>query len=482
MPKEAEIETQFMRMDKDGSGQLDMTELKDLLHLLGVTPIQPGDGRPSAKQDDRVKPSLVRRASFTTTQANNLPAMQIKAYDRHLAAVVKQFDVSGDGLLNLSEFKLMVRAVVRQQMTLKPVTRMQGKWAKPPADVAEPARTERLLAHPFTILRSCGSDCQDSMSLNMMGKTSGGQFIGICFAWASMIVQASVWLACHVHAMAMCMGICFAWALTIVQASVWRPQEPSKGAGQPRNAHRHVAECLDCGSAVRPRVQCVCLPPAGNCVAVRCGGRLATHLLLISAFLCFRCSPQVLCGFISGLGPYVLKGSSAAFAQVLTVALIKLSWAGVLIGYQPCVCLLVNNVIAGQVCRSHWPAHLREDTRDRRAACCEAQRRWSGGPGKLRDKAPHAPFMPPPLPSPILCSQFISEGLAAVLVLIAAQPSTASDTADMLRLASFFMLLFPVFIPVMQKAYDGLFVNVRTMHPWSCLPRCSCECLDVDLN
>ena len=75
-----------------------------------------------------------------------------------------------------------------------------------------------------------------------------------------------------------------------------------------------------------------------------------------------------------------------------------------------------------------------------------------------------------PSPLAILRSQFISEGLAAVLVLIAAQPSTASDTADMLRLASFFMLLFPVFIPVMQKAYDGVFVNVRTTRPWSCVP------------
>ena len=152
MPTEAEIEKQFMEMDKDSSGLLDMTALEDLLHLLGVTPIQPGDDRRCANQDDCVR-SLFGRASFTTTRADNLPAMQMKAYSRHLAAVVKQFDVSGGGLLNLSEFKQMVRAVVRQQMSLKPVTRMQGKWAKPPADVAEPARTAsatpaRGVVHP----------------------------------------------------------------------------------------------------------------------------------------------------------------------------------------------------------------------------------------------------------------------------------------------------------------------------------------------
>ena len=39
---------------------------------------------------------------------------------------------------------------------------------------------------------------------------------------------------------------------------------------------------------------------------------------------------QVTCGILSGLGPYIMKGTTAAKAQVLSVAAIKLSWAAIL--------------------------------------------------------------------------------------------------------------------------------------------------------
>ena len=57
---------------------------------------------------------------------------------------------------------------------------------------------------------------------------------------------------------------------------------------------------------------------------------------------------QVTCGILSGLGPYIMKGTTAAKAQVLSVAAIKLSWAAILACYSPCVCGLANAVIVSQ--------------------------------------------------------------------------------------------------------------------------------------
>ena len=60
---------------------------------------------------------------------------------------------------------------------------------------------------------------------------------------------------------------------------------------------------------------------------------------------------QVACSVISGIGPYIARGTGAATAQVLSVALVKLGWACILLTYRPCVCLLVNLVISMQVCQ-----------------------------------------------------------------------------------------------------------------------------------
>ena len=53
---------------------------------------------------------------------------------------------------------------------------MRGKWVKPPGDQAEPARTERLLARPFVLLRPRSADMQDAMALNVFAQASGGGF------------------------------------------------------------------------------------------------------------------------------------------------------------------------------------------------------------------------------------------------------------------------------------------------------------------
>ena len=75
------------------------------------------------------------------------------------------------------------------QRLATPVDRFTGKWVRPSLDVAEPARTERLLARPFTVFHGCAADIQDSMALHLLNKASGRRFLGLGFSWFSMLVQ-----------------------------------------------------------------------------------------------------------------------------------------------------------------------------------------------------------------------------------------------------------------------------------------------------
>ena len=112
---------------------------------------------------------------------------------------------------------------------------------------------------------------------------------------------------------------------------------------------------------------------------------------------------QVVLGVVSGLGPYIAKGSAAATAQVLSVALVKIGWAALLIVFVPCMDRLVNAVVVAQM---------------------------------------------------------LSEGVSALLLLLAALNSTPSEVAASIQWVVFGMLLIPVFFPVIQKAYDGLVVSL----------------------
>ena len=76
--------------------------------------------------------------------------------------------------------------------TLKPVERVSGKWGKPPGDMAEPARTERLLSRHFVLRRQHAADRLDQMSLCVFGKTTGRNFLGVAFAWLGMAIQVGV--------------------------------------------------------------------------------------------------------------------------------------------------------------------------------------------------------------------------------------------------------------------------------------------------
>ena len=215
--------------------------------------------------------------------------------------VMKRYDKSGDLRLSEDEFGALLTKIRAHLIVLPPQQRLAGKWTKPPEESLEPERTERLLAAPFRVLRSRGADCQDSMSLSLFGKTSGDMLLGMCFQWASMMMQVS-------------------------------------------------------------------------------------------------------CGVVQGIGPYITQDTAAATAQILSIAGVKIGWALVLLCYRPCACGLTNAII---VC------------------------------------------------------QFALEGISSVLLFLAAAWDDGSgDLVGTMRLISFLLLLFPVFLPVMQKFYDGVIVSI----------------------
>ena len=59
------------------------------------------------------------------------------------------------------------------------------------ADVAEPARTERILTRPYSVLKPCAADYIDGMSMTLMPKSSGKYFLGMAFNWYTLLIQ--VW-------------------------------------------------------------------------------------------------------------------------------------------------------------------------------------------------------------------------------------------------------------------------------------------------
>ena len=56
-------------------------------------------------------------------------------------------------------------------------------------EVAEPARTERLLAKPFCLFRSRAADMHTSLSTLLLGRSSGGSLMHITYDWLFLFVQ-----------------------------------------------------------------------------------------------------------------------------------------------------------------------------------------------------------------------------------------------------------------------------------------------------
>ena len=83
----------------------------------------------------------------------------------------------------------------RWKPNAKGIRRAQGSWIKPPEDMAEPARTERLLARrSFDPFYEQSADCQQSMSLHLLDGTTGRYRIGVGFAWVGIVMQVMIGL------------------------------------------------------------------------------------------------------------------------------------------------------------------------------------------------------------------------------------------------------------------------------------------------
>jgi len=112
---------------------------------------------------------------------------------RAARSVILRYDTNNDKQISEAEFAQIIQRVQSKLTLLPPQQRIAGKWAKPPADLIEPARTERILAAPFRLLRTHAADCQDAMSMTIITKTNGsGAVIGILFQWFGMCLQVSM--------------------------------------------------------------------------------------------------------------------------------------------------------------------------------------------------------------------------------------------------------------------------------------------------
>jgi len=78
------------------------------------------------------------------------------------------------------------RAVTRM------VSRMRGSFEMLDEETKEPARTERLLAHPFALTHSVASDGFSSISQMVLGRSSGGGIIGVTYDWIALVIQLAL--------------------------------------------------------------------------------------------------------------------------------------------------------------------------------------------------------------------------------------------------------------------------------------------------
>jgi hypothetical protein len=69
---------------------------------------------------------------------------------------------------------------------------MRGSFETPDHEAAEPARTERLLARPFALIRPVASDAHASISQVVLARGSGGTLIGMFYDWLALVVQLAL--------------------------------------------------------------------------------------------------------------------------------------------------------------------------------------------------------------------------------------------------------------------------------------------------
>ena len=69
------------------------------------------------------------------------------------------------------------------------VKRMRGSFELPDDELAEPARTERLLARPCALHHATASDAFTALSQTVIGRSSGGALVGMLYDWIALTVR-----------------------------------------------------------------------------------------------------------------------------------------------------------------------------------------------------------------------------------------------------------------------------------------------------
>ena len=77
---------------------------------------------------------------------------------------------------------------VRHGFGASAVGRNPGEFSKPEADTAEPERTERLLASPFTLFHSNAGDAYDALCLFLLSRSTGKSRVGIFYDFSCYLV------------------------------------------------------------------------------------------------------------------------------------------------------------------------------------------------------------------------------------------------------------------------------------------------------
>ena len=156
-------------------------------------PSPPATGAHSDDEQEGVRaftPSVGRDGKLQPRQQRAWqPACTQKGHRRLALELLQRCSTTEDGRIDEKEFVELLGKLWAKLNWTHPKQRLVGHWAKPHADTVEPARTERILARPFTLFWRCGADCQDAMSFHILPNTSGNRFLGVTFQWFFLFIQ-----------------------------------------------------------------------------------------------------------------------------------------------------------------------------------------------------------------------------------------------------------------------------------------------------
>ena len=76
------------------------------------------------------------------------------------------------------------------------IDRPQGMFARPPGEANEPARTERLIASPTTVVHANASDTLDTIGFPLMARSGGANLASLLFEWLALAANIAIAAIC----------------------------------------------------------------------------------------------------------------------------------------------------------------------------------------------------------------------------------------------------------------------------------------------